>query len=298
MQSTPSDGRRGTGRLAFGLSLTATFWTIAWSQTTPLSEHTFFPLWLGYILVVDGLCSMRGRESLYERSGSRWPMLFLLSIPVWWLFEALNLRLDNWHYLGISGVGSVEYAIRASVAFSTVIPAVLTTSELIDSFEFNLLDRLGKLDFGRYGLAAVHVAGWIMLLLMLIWPKYFFPFCWISVFFIADPVAARLGARTLSRLASDGRWKAGQNLALGVLVCGFFWEFWNFYSMPKWQYDVPFVSIIHVFEMPILGYGGYIPFAFELYTVVILVRALLPQLGLPQPLPRSTSRQQDGKEYQ
>lgn len=298
MQFGRSHRQSGRGRIAVGLTLSITFWIIAWSQTTPLAAHTFFPLWLGYILTVDGLCSLRGRTSLLQRAGPRWPLLFALSIPVWWLFEALNLRLDNWHYLGTEGVSSIEYAIRASIAFSTVIPAVITTSELIDSFEFNLLRRLGRLEFGSHGHLLVHLTGWVMLILMLIWPQYFFPFCWISVFFIADPIATRFGARTLSSLASEGRWKAAQSLALGALICGFFWEFWNYYAMPKWQYDVPFVSIVHVFEMPILGYGGYIPFAFELYTFVILVRAMFPSLGLPQPLPQSTSRQNQWQEYQ
>jgi len=38
---------------------------------------------------------------------------------------------------------------------------------------------------------------------------------------------------------------------------------WNFYSLPKWKYDVPFVNRFHIFEMPLLGYAGYLPFGLE-----------------------------------
>ena len=36
--------------------------------------------------------------------------------------------------------------------------------------------------------------------------------------------------------------------------------------MPKWVYHVPFFGWLKVFEMPILGYGGYLPFALEVFA--------------------------------
>ena len=56
-----------------------------------------------------------------------------------------------------------------------------------------------------------------------------------------------------------------------MLVCGFLWEMWNQWSYPKWVYHVPGVGFAKVFEMPILGYLGYLPFSLEVY----LVRQLL-----------------------
>ena len=50
---------------------------------------------------------------------------------------------------------------------------------------------------------------------------------------------------------------------LAGLVCGFFWELWNICSLAKWIYSVPFVDRFHVFEMPLLGYAGYLPFGIE-----------------------------------
>ena len=60
-------------------------------------------------------------------------------------------------------------------------------------------------------------------------------------------------------------------LAIGCMICGFFWEMWNIYSYPKWMYDVPGLNRMHVFEMPLPGYLGYIPFSFELFAVYHLL---------------------------
>jgi hypothetical protein len=50
---------------------------------------------------------------------------------------------------------------------------------------------------------------------------------------------------------------------------------WNFFSFPKWHYQVPYVSFLHIFEMPLLGYGGYLPFGLEVYSLYNLVTGLL-----------------------
>lgn len=58
---------------------------------------------------------------------------------------------------------------------------------------------------------------------------------------------------------------------LGALLCGFCWELWNFHACPKWVYQVPCVDCWHVFEMPLLGYGGYLPFSMELFVLYHMV---------------------------
>jgi hypothetical protein len=58
-------------------------------------------------------------------------------------------------------------------------------------------------------------------------------------------------------------------------VTGFFWEFWNFWSYPKWIYRLPYLELLHVFEMPLFGYLGYLPFALELFALYHLLAGLL-----------------------
>ncbi|MGD0349525.1 MAG: hypothetical protein ABSB84_04325 [Verrucomicrobiota bacterium] len=63
------------------------------------------------------------------------------------------------------------------------------------------------------------------------------------------------------------------SLSLGALVCGFFREMWNFWSWPQWVNHTPDAQFLHVFEMPLPGYGGYVPFALELFALKNLLRA-------------------------
>ena len=106
-----------------------------------------------------------------------------------------------------------------------------------------------------------------MLVLLLIWPRYFFPFLWASVFLLLEPLNVLLGNRSLLQSTSKGDWRPVWSLSLGCLICGFFWELWNQYAYPKWVYDIPYLDLWHVFEMPLAGYGGYIPFGWELFAV-------------------------------
>jgi len=59
--------------------------------------------------------------------------------------------------------------------------------------------------------------------------------------------------------------------ALAALLCGLFWEMWNVWSLAKWVYSVPFVGRFRLFEMPILGYAGYLPFGLECAALADLV---------------------------
>jgi len=193
-------------------------------------------------------------------------------MPTWWLFELLNLRTQNWLYLGREYFTDFQYAVLASLSFSTVIPAVFITAEWVNSFIWLKKNRHGPV----IGATQTHKiiifsSGWLMLGLLLIWPDYFFPFLWLSVYFILEPINCWLGNRSLLRFTAEGNWRPILSLWIGCLICAFFWEMWNFYSYPKWIYSVPFVDFFHIFEMPILGYLGYLPFSLELFAIYYLV---------------------------
>jgi hypothetical protein len=55
------------------------------------------------------------------------------------------------------------------------------------------------------------------------------------------------------------------------LICGFLWEFWNFWTRSKWVYTVPFFEEMRVFEMPLLGFLGFPPFAVQAYVMYNLI---------------------------
>ena len=207
--------------------------------------------------------------------------MFLISIVGWWLFEVINWRTQNWSYVGRKFFTDFEYGLLASLSFSTVMPAVLGTAELAGMFSWVRRLKPGLIiKSNRRTLLGFFFSGIGMFILMLIWPRYFFPFVWISIYFMIEPINVWLGHRSLASSISKGDWRPVISLFPGALICGFFWEMWNFYSYPKWVYHVPFVDFARIFEMPLLGYGGYLPFSLELFALYNLITGLLKRKNL------------------
>jgi len=258
-----------------GLALVLVFWGLNWTLSGPRTHWGFFPMWLGYCLTVDALVFQRTGTSLLTRSWRKYLGLFVVSAPVWWLFELLNLRTQNWVYLGVDFFSPQTYALLTTLSFSTVIPAVFGSAELMASFGF--LKRLKdgpRLRPDRRTTISFFLAGWLMLAMLLAWPRLFFPFVWLSLYFICEPLNVWFGNRSLADWTGKGDWRPVLALWLGVWLTAFFWEMWNFYSYPKWVYSVPWADWLHIFEMPLLGYGGYLPFALEIYALYHLITGL------------------------
>ena len=273
--------RHGSRHGYWGLALVAIFWPLNWLLPGDRTHWAFFPLWLGYVLTVDAIVLRRTGTSLATRAPATFASLFPLSVPSWWLFEWFNDRLGNWEYVGTGHFSGLEYFLYCSLSFSTVVPAIFESAELARSFRF--IERFGRgpkfpgrgatLSY-RLTLASVGAA---MLAATLLWPHTCYPFVWTSIVFLLEPLCLTLGRRGLTTDLLRGDWRPWMSLWLGSLVCGFFWEMWNFYSYPKWIYHVPGVGFAKLFEMPALGYLGYLPFAMELYLVAQLV---LPRRAL------------------
>jgi len=260
----------------FAIGLVAVAWTLNWSLAGLRTQYLFFALWLGYCLLIDALVYLRKGTSLLTRSWKGYVGLFLLSAPAWWLFEIFNWRLVNWEYQGTEFFTPFQFWFWATLNFSTVIPAVFGSAELMGSFA--LVKRIGKglvIPVDRRTTIAFFFAGWIMLALMFLWPRWFFPFAWLSVYFILEPLNIWLVYRSLASSTAQADWRPVIALWAGVLLTAFFWEMWNYYSYPKWVYHVPWGNFWHVFEMPLLGYGGYLPFSLELFAMYHLITGLL-----------------------
>jgi hypothetical protein len=251
-----------------GISFVAVFWYLNWNLEGLRTNILFFPLWLGYILTVDAIVYLRKGTSLFTRSKKKFISLFLISAPAWWLFELINWQTQNWFYDGRQFFTNSEYALLATISFSTVIPAVFSTAELVSTFKWTEKFKLKKqYKINRATLLKMILAGIIMLGLIMLFPKYFYYLEWTAVYFIIDPINYKLKNHSLLGYIEKGNWKPVIALSAGALICGFFWEMWNYYSYPKWIYNTPMVNFLHVFEMPLAGYIGYIPFAWELSAI-------------------------------
>jgi len=253
-----------------GVMLIAAGWVLAWNRFpwfAGLQPHTFLPLWLGYILLVNGISRVRtGTCLLSDRTG--WFLaLFPVSAVFWWFFEYLNRFVQNWYYVGIEDFSPLAYAIHASLCFATVLPAVLSTEELLASFprltgplnaSWVISDR-----GGRYPALAVFALSAIGLAAIGIWPDYLFPLLWLSPLLLVVTLQKMTGRSTILAPLCRGDWRPLWLPALAALCCGFFWELWNFKSFAHWEYCIPFVQKGHIFAMPVVGYLGYLPFGLE-----------------------------------
>src|SRR5439155_17413484 len=206
--------------------------------------------------------------SLWTRSRRDFVLLFVASSPIWWLFEWINNRTGNWEYVGSNHFTAFQYYLLCSISFSTVMPAVFETAELIRTFEWVSRIKSGpRIAATLRNNLVLFLVGLTTLILTLAWPKYFYPLVWVAIVLLLEPINWWFGRGTFLNWLQRGDWRPVISLAVGALVCGFFWEMWNFYSHPKWVYHTPGAQFLHLFEMPLLGYGGYIPFALELFAL-------------------------------
>ncbi|MBV8698693.1 MAG: hypothetical protein JO052_12665 [Bradyrhizobium sp.] len=275
--------------LISGILLTALAWIVAWGTSGFLSEHTFFPLWLGYILAVNGLSEVRFKSSLLETMGGSFLLLFLISIPLWWFFEGMNAIVQNWHYRLAQPVSSTQYVLEASLDFSTVVPAVLSTGFLLlaAARDFRVPWPRWRPRVSERGLAAAVLIGIGCFALLPLFPDESFPLVWIAPILILEPIASAIGFPSLLTDVQTNGWRRVFAVMTATLVTGFWWEMWNVYSLPKWTYTIPYVGFWHVFEMPLLGYLGYPFFGIAVFSYAAIMLMLLTKQNLLVLLPQA-----------
>ena len=254
-------------------------WVLAWSRFEWFGKwqpHSFAPLWVGYILTVNALTYRRKGFCLLSDQTAYFLRLFPLSAVFWWFFEYLNRFVQNWYYVG-PDFGPWEYFWYATLPFSTVLPAVMSTRQYLLSFGWpkNNFQSIFQLNPSHPRMAAglVMTAAGSGLAGIGIWPNLFFPLLWVAPLLIIVCLQTLWGEDHIFSSIVGGDWHVLVACALSALICGFFWEMWNFHSLAKWRYSIPFVHRFKVFEMPILGYAGYLPFGIECAVVAEMVRA-------------------------
>jgi hypothetical protein len=270
-------------------------WLVLWTQSSIWNLVAFWALWTGTALLF-WQASKAGYPGVRRHA-----LLSLVSVPLWWWFEFVNQRTQNWLYIdpfdrfldGLTAIDALTqaswrslapsdssalwYALLSSLAFSTVVPAITSATAFIRGLRpGDATLSVATAGTGRLALGL----GVSLQALVFVFPELMYPFVWVAPLLIVDGIATLLTGRSFVTDLLRGRWREAVTIAFAGLICGGLWEFWNYWSVPSWEYRVPHLGFWKLFEMPLLGYGGYIPFAWFIVRLVqMLDRALPPAVS-------------------
>jgi hypothetical protein len=238
----------------------------------PIPTWYYHLAWWSYIVAADDLNRRLSGRSLLRDRPRRFLWLAGVSVLWWTLFEAINLRLGNWYYVMDDPARATRWA-GGTLAFATVLPGIVETLALVENLGVLRSVRVARVRWTRVKEGACLALGGACFALPLLWPDLFFPLTWGSFVFLLEPWNRRHARRSFLRDLEAG--EAGpfcRALAAG-LVCGVLWETWNFWARSKWIYTVPVFEELKLFEMPLLGFLGFPPFAVECVVVLRFLRA-------------------------
>lgn len=252
------------GMLGLALLLIAEF--LLFSGVEVVAAWFYFFAWWSYILIVDSLIYAIKKNSLIMNRRGEFFLMVFWSVLIWTFFEAANLVMENWYYSTVVPWLAVRW-LGYGIAYATVLPAIFETTELLEAlglFRKGTVKPCTVTAALRAGFMAV---GAFFLLAVFVYPRYCFPLIWGSFIFLLEPVNYRRGTKSLLRDWEKGSARKFYLLLTAGLICGILWEFWNFWATTKWIYTVPFFEELKLFEMPLVGFLGFPPFAVECYVI-------------------------------
>jgi len=243
----------------------------------------FTPIvWTGYILFADALVFKLKGRSLVMTDRLEFVIIVLVSIGGWWLCEFYNAprfwKSDLelwWHYHNLE---PNLFLRRAGYdwAFATIFPALFLTAEVFAATVFKQKGRGFAIKLSKPTLIVLVLPGAIGAIAPLVYPSaWLAPVIWLSFILLLDPLNAMRGWPSLTGDLARGDWRRLWSLLASGLFCGVLWEFWNYWALSKWTYTVPYFGNIKIFEMPVLGFLGFPPFAIEGWAMYIFCRSLL-----------------------
>ncbi len=280
----------GTGTGTAGVLLFLALASLAGFTGLMLLGHEPFATWYYLFAWFPTLVAADAVVALLGAAGPRGSFLLLsrprhlLSVLGWssviWLFyELFNLRLQNWYYVLVPEDRVVRWAFTV-IAFATVLPAVFLSERILRGLRVAWNVRWKPLRMTAPRLHGIQLVGLVFLVLVLAWPRYFFPLVWGATTLIIEPIVYRR-APDRSILGDLEKGEPGRllRLLLGGMAIGLFWELFNIRARAKWIYTVPGLEDVKLFEMPVLGFFGFPPFAVEcfvLWQALVIVGAAVP----------------------
>jgi hypothetical protein len=251
--------------------LTATVGLVLLVEPIPSWYYTL--AWWSYVAGVDDVNRRLSGRSLLRDRPRHFAYLAFASLLWWTLFEVVNLRLGNWYYVMSPASRAVRWASGA-ICFATVLPAIVETVALVENLGWLPSVRVAPLLWTARKRIAVLALGAASAALPMAWPDDFYPLVWGSAIFLLEPWNRDHARRSFLRDLERGEAGPFLRTLLAGLVCGGLWELWNYWARTKWIYTVPGFEDVKLFEMPVLGFLGFPPFAVECLVVLRFLGAV------------------------
>lgn len=222
-----------------------------------VGNYTYAVTWWGILTLIDEWNFRRRGLSLWRGHAARFAFVTLpLSVVFWLFFEMLNLGSPQWRYRG--GLPNLSAQVLFGfVSFGTVIPIMIEIYWVIGG-EFRL-PRAAANTLKRHSgiLALIGVALTLL--------PYFNHEFWLNQGMWIAPALLLLRLAPLP-VGSPSAARLALNVAANGIVAGLMWESLNWFSPTHWEYLI-LQSWPHLFQMPWIGYIGFIPFAFTALLV-------------------------------
>jgi len=276
--------KKNYGFIGLGLMLLMFSSAIA---NIPILDEWVTPVgWMGYILFIDHLVYRRQGTSLLLNRKFEFLRMLPISIALWCIFEWHNLYCKNWEYIGLNENIWIR-ALGFAIAFSTILPAMIETREWLRTYPL-LKPKFKSTAYQKPSkrvLITTLLCGITLIAIPCIYPsRYTGPLIWAGYFLLFIPLNHLCGISGLLKRRASGDFSDLKILCLTGLICGFVWETLNFWAQAKWIYHVPFLEELKIFEMPVLGFLGFIPFAFLFLEMYYFVDSLIMRVSRNHPV--------------
>ncbi len=248
----------------------------------PFANWFYISAWYPTILLLDAAIAARS-GSYYLLSRPRFAAsLFAWSAVLWFFFELVNFRVTNWYYVNLPPDLPIRW-LGTTISFMTVLPVLFLAERLLAARGTYDRVRWPGFQVSQRLLLGVFAAGVVFAALSMVWPRYFFPLIWGALTLLLEPLNYRHDpGRSLIGDLAAGRPARLLRYLSGGLAIGFIWELYNIESRSKWIYTVPGLEDFKLFEMPLLGFGGFPVFAvdcFVFYQTLVLAGVAVPEEG-------------------
>ena len=226
--------------------------------------------WWAYILTIDAWIYCRTGTSLLTARRRTFFLQCILSVTFWCLFEAYNRVMPGWRYQNLDTNLSLRM-FGYAVSFATIMPGLFLTCELLQSYSVFGAARMPSISWSRRALRASATIGAVLCFAPPLFPAnvrgYLWAFVWMGWFFLLEPFNYWRGAQSIYGDWEEGNLARTLQLFSSGLICGVLWEFWNMWAFTKWIYIFPLGQNLKLFEMPLIGYLGFLPFALEFFVM-------------------------------